>query len=325
MKTIMNKKIIAFAGRKRCGKGALATYMAEQHNGTIVTVANNLKKLCCELLGFDSIDELNYQKDNSNEIPGIEKIDSNLFAEIISKSTGIDKETILGEMKPLLNDNGVFKPTSVRYILQFVGTNIIRNLCPDWHVQKMVEEINNAPTNLVLVDDVRFPNERNAVEELGGTVFFIMRPDTKIDVSNHESETSLHWYDFTDDRIIINYNTLELLQEEFNTFYLDNFYFANDNIILASGCRCFNNANRYFGTYKNVVNYNQTEIELIKMILNMGEYKDYGVINFIALEGTEARKLEKILCTSKKPLELAPHLFTLWNPFIIENLKEWQE
>ena len=48
------KKIIAFAGRKRSGKGILSNVIKENTNKTvIITIASYLKLLCCDLLGID--------------------------------------------------------------------------------------------------------------------------------------------------------------------------------------------------------------------------------------------------------------------------------
>ena len=54
------KKIIAFAGRQRSGKTQLAKLLKNEDDAVIVTIASALKKLCCDILGIDSVDRLNY-------------------------------------------------------------------------------------------------------------------------------------------------------------------------------------------------------------------------------------------------------------------------
>ena len=61
---IKKNRIIAFAGRKRSGKSMLAKGMREySSNIVIVTIADNLKFLCCKLLNR-TYDELNQMKDD---------------------------------------------------------------------------------------------------------------------------------------------------------------------------------------------------------------------------------------------------------------------
>ena len=53
-------------------------------------------------------------------------------------------------------------------------------------------------------------------------------------VSNHECETSLRWYDFTDNRIILNTETPEYLDDRFIRSYRNDFYDTDTNEIFAS-------------------------------------------------------------------------------------------
>jgi hypothetical protein len=67
-----------------------------------------------------------------------------------------------------------------------------------------------------VIDDVRFPNEKKMIEELGGECWFIVRP-TLDNISNHESETSITWNNCWN-RIIINDSTLPILLFKWETF-----------------------------------------------------------------------------------------------------------
>ena len=62
------KKIIAFAGRQRSGKTQLAKLLKNEDDAVIVTIASALKKLCCDILGIDSVDRLNYLKDSRDRV-----------------------------------------------------------------------------------------------------------------------------------------------------------------------------------------------------------------------------------------------------------------
>ena len=179
----MSKTIIGFAGRKRAGKTCLSKYLTEKYNGTIVTVADALKHLCCDLCGFKDIEELNTYKDKCTTWSFNKVKEAPRWAKIICDKVFVEYTD--KEYHEILKLIGEIKTYTVRDILQFVGTDIIRKYKPTWHVDKMVEAINNAPTDIVCVDDIRFPNERAAVEKLGGTVFFIVRPDLTVDVLNN--------------------------------------------------------------------------------------------------------------------------------------------
>jgi hypothetical protein len=67
-----------------------------------------------------------------------------------------------------------------------------------------------------VIDDVRFPNEKALVEELGGDCWFVVRT-TLDNISNHESETSIKWNDCWN-KIIINDTTLSNLKFKWEAF-----------------------------------------------------------------------------------------------------------
>ena len=208
----MANNIIGFAGRARSGKSTLAQVLHNEEGYQILTIANYLKKLCCKLLGDISLTQLNELKNNDIEITHLLKIDDN-FIHIINEATGIGYEVIKNELINL--PYGI--PT-VRAMLQIVGTDIIRKYYPDWHIIQLVNEIESLPDDVnIVVDDVRFPNERKEIERLGGIVIFVMRPTMLSMVYNHPSEISLQWFNFMEKMIIINYSN----QYEFISNFLE--------------------------------------------------------------------------------------------------------
>ena len=54
---------------------------------------------------------------------------------------------------------------TVRDMLQYIGTNVIREYNPNWHVDKLREMIK--PNTNYVFEDTRFPNEKKMLEELG--------------------------------------------------------------------------------------------------------------------------------------------------------------
>lgn len=322
----MSKTIIGFAGRKRAGKTSLSVYLTRMHEGTIVTVADALKNLCCDLLGFESIEELNFYKDNGtsysfnpNKAPKWAKI-------ICEQVFGEYTDEQYSEIVELLN--GIYT-YNVRELLQFVGTDIIRKYKPNWHVEKMVEAINNAPTDLVCVDDVRFPNEMNAIESLGGIVFFVMRPDLSVDISNHESEVSLTWPIFEDNRIIFNMFDLSFVLANFDDAYETQFCLTGSNPIFANTNDEFKyRANRYFGYIGakkpydlNSTNCSVDEFNLIKHVILHNIKKHNGCI--ILHPTNEVTMNMYSLWIYGHSMNNNMYTIVVWNPYIIENLKAW--
>ena len=221
-----NKKIIAFAGRQRSGKTQLAKLLKDEDDAVIITIANALKKLCCDILGIDSVNQLNYLKNSKNRID-VKPTDEWVLK--IAHKTGIEYSDVFKELSRYDNIK------DVRQMIQIVGTDVIRKYKPNWHVEQLKKEIKETKSPLIAIDDVRFPNEYEAINKLGGKTFFIIRTNGISDtmVSNHECETSLRWYDFTDNRIILNTETPEYLDDRFIRSYRNDFYDTDTNEIFA--------------------------------------------------------------------------------------------
>ena len=196
-------KIIAFSGRMRSGKTELSK-ICEKAGYHKLYFALPLKQLCADLLDI-SIDELNRLKVEKEEL-GVAIGDD--FCEIISDETDIPLDIVHKYC-----DGVVIK--DVRHMLQFIGTNLIRSCNTNWHVNRIREMIN--PEENYVFDDVRFPNEKALIEELGGDCWFIVRPTIE-NISNHESENSLTWKDFGN-KVIVNDVSLELFKFRWETFF----------------------------------------------------------------------------------------------------------
>lgn len=86
----------------------------------------------------------------------------------------------------LLNNNNV--SIKIRALLQYYGTNVIRNHF--WHKAFINYAINKAfnirnKKGQCIIADARFDNECNAIKECGGK---IIRVDRRVNNDNHESE-----------------------------------------------------------------------------------------------------------------------------------------
>ena len=307
-KTSTNKKIIGFAGRKRCGKTTLANLLQQEENAIIITIADYLKHLCCELLNM-SYEELIDKKDNGYVF---DVVPDERWFNIINKKTDIDTYNI---QKELENKH----ITSVRETLQIIGTDVIRKYNENWHVQKMIDEIESySDDKLIVIDDVRFPNEREAILNLSGDVFFIVRPNVS-DVSNHSSETALRWQNFDKRHIILNDNiTEEKFKLDFLIHYRNNFdFFIMKSIFLYENenyLKCSD-----FGT-----NYNSDK-ELIDDILRQNKdkklFNEYGIIRYKTYSRHLAKEYVEKVDNAIKYIEDRCNEFITCNPLIIENLK----
>ena len=300
--------ILAFAGRKRSGKTTLAKLLQEEENAIIITIADFLKHLCCDLMNI-SYQELIEKKDNGYTF---DIIPDERWFKIISKRTNINIEDVRKE----LENKHI---TSIRELLQVIGTDVIRKYNENWHVNKMIEEIKSYSNDkLIVIDDVRFPNEREAILNLSGVVFFIVRPNIS-EVSNHSSETALKWQDFDYRHIIINDNiTEDKLKMDFLIHYRNNFVFfliksiflyENENYLKCSD----------FGT-----NYNSDK-ELIDDILRQNRdkklFNEYGIIRYKTCSRHMAKEYVEKVDDTIKYIEDRCNEFITCNPLIVENLK----
>ena len=193
-------RIISFSGRIGAGKSVLAK-ICEENGFEKLYFAMPLKKLVADLIHVNA-DEINDLKNVDKEY-SFNKLDY-LF---ISKETHIPFNIVEEEMSKV-------EFRTVRQLLQFIGTDLIRKYNVNWHVNK-IRGLIDKEKNYVF-DDVRFTNELNLIRELGGDAWFIVRP--KIDnVSNHESETTLTWKDFGN-KVIINDGGLSIFKFRWETF-----------------------------------------------------------------------------------------------------------
>lgn len=302
-----NNKIFAFAGRKRSGKGVLSNIIKKKYDGVIVTVANYLKFICCDILNC-TLDELNQKKDNGTVFS---LYPDERWFKIISIKTGID-------VKLIENDLSEIHFTNVRQMLQVIGTDCIRKHNPDWHVNCMIEDIKMYISNgkTVAVDDVRFPNERKAIEELGGECFFIIRP-INANISNHISETALTWNMFDDKHIILNESSLDKFEKNFE-WHLDNNFSENNMYSLFL-------SEKFHYTKMNIL-FGQNKNEIVdEIILQNKDYIPFikkGIIRYKTVSDKQHRQFLRDIYRKYNINDINFNgYYILYNPLINENLK----
>ena len=193
--------IIAFSGRIGSGKSELAK-ICQNKGFEKLYFALPLKQLVANLIHV-GIEDINPLKNVEKKYKFTKK--DYIY---LANETNIPFETIRDEMKNV-------KLNTVRQLLQFIGTDLIRKYNPNWHVNKIKTMIDKNKN--YVFDDVRFPNELKLIKELGGDCWFIIRPIIN-NVSNHISEISLTWKDF-DDKVIINDGNLEKFIYKWTVFF----------------------------------------------------------------------------------------------------------
>lgn len=151
--------IVGLCGKKRSGKSSVAKYLVEEKGFYEISWAFPLKEIIGrELFGL-----------NDDQLYGPE----------------VAREAVIPEWG-----------MSPRQILQLVGTECFRKVIRDdfWVVlgKKRLKEFADRNWNVV-ISDCRFPNEMEALRELGGITVRIVRND-QISTDPHPSENSLDEY-----------------------------------------------------------------------------------------------------------------------------------
>lgn len=196
-----HNSIIAFAGRMRCGKSTLAS-VTEKYGYERVSFATPLKNLVAHIMHVKLEDIASLKTANGNfEI-------SDEDCRFISEETGIDAQEVSKTLQEHPWQNS-------RQLLQVVGTDLIRHFNADWHANKLKEYILSSENDKFVFDDLRFKNERQMIEELGGDCWFVVRPYLD-EISNHVSETSLNWHEFLN--VIVTNGDANYLSYNWDTF-----------------------------------------------------------------------------------------------------------
>ena len=190
----INPYILCFSGRKSSGKTTLVQ-VCQMYGYQELNFADALKELVCDMLNL-SLTELNKQKDLIQSIT----LTPDQWDPVLS-----ELDTTFQVLKPFIR----FEFTSIRHLLQYLGTEVIRTLQTGWHIQKTLSKIQ--PGNYYVIGDCRFPDELQAMKQLGAECWFLFRPSFRDNVSNHDSETALQWFDFPIHRHYINDGTVKQL------------------------------------------------------------------------------------------------------------------
>lgn len=310
-----NKLIIGFAGRQRSGKTSLSNHLRDTRNAEVITIADSLKNICANAL-YTDIPTLNKAKNDGGKVGDFVGFSRKHTFEALFSEIAAPMDIV----KPVVDS--FTTDTTVREFIQKVGTNIIRKYNNDWHVEKLKDKILTSDNGIIAIDDVRFPNEVKAIEELGGKVFFIVRPDLSLPISNHSSETSLKWQDFNSSNIINNYLDEDFLFQGFDYLIDNNFLFAVDCPILKKYNEDWSIYDENFGLGK----YQTANIEVCKKIEDeclSSMLKNNGIIFYHTTDYETSITANLMLYKNYHDRDTIHSCqnFCIWNPYIIENFK----
>lgn len=184
--------LIGLGGKLRSGKDALAEYLRSEHDFIVMGMSDALNEALLKLNPWI-------------EVPG-----------------GRENFSALQRYQDLHDAVGYVeakKNPEVRRLLQVLGTEVGREMInPDVWVSMAEKRILGylSEGRSVVITAMRFPNELDMLERLGGTSIWIDRPDeargVHTEVSAHASETSVQASQF--EYILRNGGTLEDLYEK---------------------------------------------------------------------------------------------------------------
>jgi len=169
----MSKYVLGISGAKGSGKTTLANRILLHlpvHQGRIVSYAGPLKRLLYEMFGVP------YAWLNATDEEKSKQTVKYRWRDMPIYQDGINADTEL----------------TVRQFMQIIGTDIFRRIDPEIWIRAAMREVAMATCAMVLIDDVRFPNEVEAIQNAGGKVIRLLRSfDNTV---KHESERALDGY-----------------------------------------------------------------------------------------------------------------------------------
>lgn len=181
-------KIIGVSGRKSSGKDTICDFFVKSERFKKLALATPLKELCSKV--FDI--EMKYfddEKLKEQELPyfvTVEYHHINKIQRIVAEDWGFDVDYIA--QHSFIDFVGMEFKTP-RQMLQTIGTDMLRtNIRDDIWIVLLFTKIKELSCDIV-VSDVRFKNEREALKKAGASLILIKRGlDNK---DGHKSENDL--------------------------------------------------------------------------------------------------------------------------------------
>ena len=210
--------IVAFSGRKFAGKDSTAEGLIRFHNFRRIGLADRLKDICSHVFEIPRADmddpskkelpfhiPISINPDHIKHLLELLQYDEFLF-NFETKCIDICKNFIGKNL------------TSIRDMLQTVGTDILRTYIQDdiWleYVRSSIEQTDGD----VVITDARFKNERDYLKSIGAVLILVKRDSLGESTESHISENQLGT-DSDYDVIVYNKDTLTALQSDIAMWY----------------------------------------------------------------------------------------------------------
>jgi hypothetical protein len=149
-------ELVAFTGLKGSGKDTAATILKAAGYQEI-KFAGGLKAMMRAFLYYQNVDSVTVER------------------------------MVEGDLKEVPSD--YLSGVTPRYFMQMLGTDFGRKLIhEDIWVNALVNKVEQGDYEKVVVTDLRFPNESDAIANLGGTAYRLQRDIEGNEFSTHESE-----------------------------------------------------------------------------------------------------------------------------------------
>lgn len=146
-------KVIGVTGLKYSGKTTVSRFIQDTRKGQIISFATPLKKMLLTL--------------------------------------GLTEDDVFGKTKEVTSE--LLCGHTPRWAMQSLGTEWGRKLIGEdiwvnaWEHQAKLATL-GLPNKIIIVDDLRFPNELDRIKYLGGHTIRVRRAKTEQEIAQHESE-----------------------------------------------------------------------------------------------------------------------------------------
>lgn len=120
----------------------------------------------------------------------------------------------LKEEASRLGWNGI-KDEKGRKILQYLGTEVCRTIDENYWVNKFKQRVDSLKVDVIICDDVRFPNEMNALLEMGAYLIKVKKREKLLDIFKKKHASELCFDEEGQFNLVIeNYWGLEALEKQ---------------------------------------------------------------------------------------------------------------
>lgn len=181
--------LIAFSGKKFAGKDTAAEILIKKHGFVRIGLADKLKDICSSVFQIPRVD---MDDPSLKEKPFAQNLtlSSEALANLISTVHADGFEFELSEItEQVISKFSGTEITSIRDLLQTVGTDVFRNNVKDdlWlcYIKRELERHHN-----LVITDARFKNERDYLRDIGATLILVTRPNNESS-SSHISENQI--------------------------------------------------------------------------------------------------------------------------------------